>query len=150
RDRNRGDAGALRLRGVVAVLAWAACSESRGPASLRIRVDRDPSSATPSYVMLSAYAGRPGSGFHGQRIEGSLPADDVIAPLDDFTPWRMIAWGFVSGRSAPVSFATVEVRPAASGETLALVRLTGNLPADSDGDGVPDAYDDCPMTPDPA
>src|SRR5262249_23778778 len=93
---------------------------------------------------------RPGSGFHGQRIEGSLPADDVIAPLDDFTPWRMIAWGFVSGRSAPVSFATVEVRPAASGETLALVRLTGNLPADSDGDGVPDADDDCPMTPDPA
>jgi hypothetical protein len=138
------------LRWVFAVLVLCACSDGGGgTATLRIRIDRDPASATPAYVTLSAYAGRADSNFHNRRIDGMLPSDTVVTPLHDFTPWRLFAWGFVSGQNTPVSFATVEVTPAASGETLARLVLGNNVPTDSDGDGVPDNYDDCPQTPDP-
>src|SRR5262249_26656376 len=150
RNRDRGDAGALRLRRVCAVLIFCACSDGRGgTASLRIRIDRDPASATPAYVSLSAYAGRADSSFRNRRIDGMLPSYTVITPVTDFSPWRLYAWGYITGHTAPVSFATVEVSPTPGGETLAKLVLGNNLPADSDGDGVPDNYDDCPQVADP-
>lgn len=132
------------------MLVLCACSDGGGgTATLRIRIDRDPASATPAYVSLSAYAGRSDSNFRNRRVDGMLPSDTVITPVNDFSPWRLYAWGYVSGQNTPSSFATVEVTPAASGETLAKLVLGNNLPTDSDGDGVPDNYDDCPQTADP-
>ena len=101
----------------------------------------------PAYVTLTAYAGRADSNFRDKRVD-AVPSDTLVAPLTDFTPWRIYAWGWANG--AKVSFATVEVSPAASGETVATLVLGSHVPADTDGDGVPDNYDDCPQSADPA
>ena len=100
----------------------------------------------PAYVTLSAYTGRADSSFRDKRVD-AVPSDTTVAPLTDFSPWRIYAWGYANGTR--VSFATVEISPAASGETVATLMLSGTLPADSDGDGVPDNFDDCPQAADP-
>jgi hypothetical protein len=127
--------------GLVAVCA--ACSGS-APATLRIRVESTSPANAPAYVKLSAYAVHPE--LRDQRLNGPLPVDRVQA-IDDFTPWRVFVWAF-DAEDQPVGFGTSEAHPSPSGETFTVVTL-GALLTDTDGDGIPDAYDDCPTEPDP-
>lgn len=72
----------------------------------------------------------------------------LIQPGTTVGDLRIDLRGLVAG--ALVDEATLAIAPSARAGGTFAVSLAASLPADSDGDGVPDPIDDCPSVADPA
>ena len=87
--------------------------------------------------------------------EGPLVAESatllgtiLIQPGTTVGDLRIDVHGLVGG--SLVDEATLVIPPDARGQGTFDLTLSGALPSDTDGDGVPDPVDDCPTIPDPA
>jgi hypothetical protein len=142
----------------LALVAVAACRGSKQvpeAGAVLLEVSLGPGAVTPDELRLSGYDDT-GVLWSDVRVPAQGPlvpqsatelGTILIQPGATVGDLRVDLRGLSSG--ALVEEGTLKI-PAASaaGGTFDLT-LSASLPADSDGDGVPDAIDDCPSVPDP-
>jgi hypothetical protein len=117
----------------------AGCS---APTTVRLDVSLQPGAPAPTALTVSVYDPR---GALALRRPGSaaVPGTVVLELSPPVRPIRVV----VHGESTPPTLGGVQVSPVAGQQTRATVVLS-SARADSDGDGVPDDLDDCPMVAD--
>ncbi len=132
---------------LVGVLAACGC----GPAtSLGLDVSLADGLAEPDSLRVTLYgAGRLGTQTAALASAGKkLPGRLLVTPVDAGQPaFRWLLEG-LDPLGAVTAQAAAATALKAGRETDVPARLASKLP-DTDGDGVPDAIDDCPATPDP-
>jgi hypothetical protein len=135
------------MRNLFVILALAGCAD--GQTSVLLRIE---SAATvpPSSLRLRMFGdgeiGQPNLFSLGDR---KLPATVIITHLSASTPnFRVLVDGLDATGQAR-SQGAVEIPLQSGQQTSATVRLTDGMLADSDGDGIPDSIDDCPLVADP-
>jgi hypothetical protein len=134
----------------VLLLGLAALAGCGAPTSLSLSLSLDPGVPAPDTLVVSLYgAGRLSApaivplSSAGKSLPGTL----VLGPLDASAPdFRVQVDGLLGG--ALVAQAAARQALARSQQNRLALTLGPPL-ADSDGDGVPDAIDDCPTKSDP-
>jgi hypothetical protein len=132
------------MRGAIALLSvmLAGCS---APATVRVTIALRAGVSPPSRMLFSVY-----DDYGARTLDRAIDAPtfpfvlvDLVRADDRTMRFVVDAPGLIAGTAAPI---------APSGETEVALELApvGSDPAhaDSDGDGVPDAIDDCPSVPD--
>lgn len=136
----------LPLLFACALIAASACSsDDAGPASSRVRLTVSgvgSLSAAPTTLRLRLY------GEAGWLLSRRLPALDdagralVYSPLREGTLRLLLRAEGASGDTIGEGVTQVLLKP--DGEVAASIALEPGARADGDGDGVPDAIDNCP------
>jgi hypothetical protein len=152
----------MRCMAIVSALALAATlgcggsTEVPEAGAILLRVHLAPGAPMPDELRLFVYDD---SGILWQNVrtppEGPLVAETatllgtiLIRPGTTVGDLRIDVHGLADG--SLVDEATLVLPPDARGQGTFDLTLSGALPSDSDGDGVPDPVDDCPTIPDPA
>ena len=143
----------------LAVVSAAACRSAKEvpePGALLLEVKLAPGAQTPDEVRVFVYDDT-GALWNDVRVPAQGPlvprsatelGTILIQPGVTVGALRFDLHGLSSG--APVAEGTLKIpADALAGGGTFDVTLAAALPADSDGDGVPDPIDDCPSAPDP-
>src|SRR5579863_3086295 len=151
---NRG-----RFALALALLLAAGCrsaTEQPGPGTLLLDVRLAMGAQMPDELQLSAYDNT-GALWHDARFPDSgalVPRSTtdlgtiLLQPGATSGELRIDLRGLLGGTLVDEATLIIPAAPI-SGGTFEMT-LSASLPPDTDGDGVPDAIDDCPLIPDPA
>ncbi len=143
---------------VVAVVTTAACRSSQDvpeAGALLLQVKLAPGARTPDEVRVFVYDDA-GALWNDVRVPAQGPlvpqsaselGTILVQPGVTVGDLRIDLHGLSSG--ALVDEGTLKISAASAAGGTFEVTLAAALPADSDGDGVPDPVDDCPSVPDP-
>ncbi|MDB4969742.1 MAG: Cell surface protein [Myxococcales bacterium] len=135
-----------------AVLSAAALSFASGcsgpPASVRLQISSSPNFSADA-IALTVFD-RNGRVIDGAALGGSakLPGDVLVLLGAGAGEARALAIATASGARVGIAVGRVPVVPGR--ESSLGLQLSANAMPDSDGDGVPDIIDNCPVTPNPA
>jgi hypothetical protein len=152
----------MRRAAIVSALALAATLGCRGSTeipeagAILLRAHLAPGAPMPDELRLFVYDD---TGILWQNVrtpsEGPLVAESatllgtiVLKPGTTVGDLRIDVHGLADG--SLVDEATLVIPPDERGQGTFDLTLSGALPSDTDGDGVPDPVDDCPTIPDPA
>ena len=145
--------------GVLALVATLGCrgsTEVPEAGAILLRAHLAPGAPMPDELRLFVYDDT-GVLWQDARTpaEGPLVAESatllgtiLINPGTTVGDLRIDVHGLADG--SLVDEATLVIPPDARGQGTFDLTLSGALPSDTDGDGVPDPVDDCPTIPDPA
>ena len=156
-SRQRTEVRAIS-RAVVLALAGsfvAGCGASAVPTSLFLSIETAPTEAPPDELRISIYGER-GVLFLDER----LPATGALVPTGPGKMGTVAAYLPVDARRVRIDIrglagGTIRLRALEQAEVTpdrqraVTLTLTADLPADGDGDSVPDPIDNCPRNPNP-
>ncbi len=121
------------------------CTENK-PATVLLHVEAAPGVGAVDYLHLEVY-GTAGWEVRKKRLPGvgkaTLPADVVLYPPRDTGTLRALVRAF-DARETQVAEGTGQVAVQAGAQVRLAVVVALGKRADRDGDGVPDAIDNCP------
>jgi hypothetical protein len=139
----------LSVGGMLAVLALAATGCKSAPATVLLHIRADATLTSLDELQLNVI-GTGGFLVNQQRVPAqgaaALPGDLVLYPRD-LGALRIGVRALLA--ATPVGEGAVKVQPRSGAQVEATVTLQGGLLPDTDGDGVPDAIDNCPVQANP-
>ena len=133
----------------LAVTALSACSKD-APTSVLLRLAAEPGLPTPDTLLLDLFEDSQRR-LEGQRLPAQgppqLPSEVVLYPPQSTGTLRLLVRARLGDAVVGEGTTSVEVR---SGQQVsAEILITAGRLLDRDGDGVPDAIDNCPDWPNP-